>query len=445
MKPVQFAPLPDDAMLRQVLDGLGAIIYIKDTEGRLMYANDLLLQNFGCALSDILGKQDDAYMDARTARTFRDNDLRVMQSGRRLMIEESMPDPVTGTLRWFKSVKSPLHDARHRLVGVSGVSFDITRQKQAESQAGQQKALLDVVLDNLGACIYMKDQDGRYLYANQRVAESFQRPVRDIIGRRDLDFLPPERARSHSRMDQRLFQSGQRLEGEESLVDAHGQLRHYWTVKVPRTLPDGQQAVIGLTTDITELHELKEQLLAQAATDSLTAVANRRCFYEHAVRDFAYSCRLGHDLSLIALDVDHFKQINDQYGHLVGDVVLQGLARVCAEAVREGDLFARTGGEEFAVLLPATGLGTALEIAERLRRLIAGSRFSPDHPGLAVGASFGVVSRQADDAGFDALFSRADRALYQAKRQGRNQVVALPPDSGLATDAVPDGTGRAEA
>ncbi|WP_322995076.1 diguanylate cyclase [Castellaniella sp.] len=420
-----FAPLSDNAVLRQVLDGLGAIIYIKDTEGRLTYANDVLLRRFGCALADILGKKDHHYMDAQAARGFRKNDVLVMQSGQRLTAEESMPDPITGKLRWYRSVKSPLYDAQQRLLGISGVSFEITHEKKTETKAQQHKALLDMVLDNLGACIYMKDQDGRYLYANQRVAETFQRPIQDIVGWRDADILPPDRAESHSAMDRRLFESGQRLEGEESLLDASGRMHHYWTVKVPWTLPQGEQAVIGLTTDITELHELKEQLQTQATTDSLTAVANRRCFYEHAVRDFAGSRRRGHDLSLITLDVDHFKQINDQYGHLVGDAVLRGLARVCADALREEDVFARTGGEEFAVLLPATDLVTALSIAERLRTLIIQGRFCPEHPALEVSASFGVVSREADDAGFDALFSRADDALYQAKKQGRNQVVSM--------------------
>jgi len=182
--------------------------------------------------------------------------------------------------------------------------------------------------------------------------------------------------------------------------------------------------VIGLSTDITELHELKEKLQRQARTDALTGRANRRHFQECAQAEFERSRRYGRSLSLIAIDVDHFKRINDRYGHPVGDRVLQTLTQCMQENLRGNDVFSRTGGEEFCILLPETPLPAAAELAERLRAHL-GLCVALDDLGMKVSASFGVTSSVDEDERFDQVFARADHALYAAKDQGRNRVVCL--------------------
>ena len=222
--------------------------------------------------------------------------------------------------------------------------------------------------------------------------------------------------------DKTILSTGQRYTGEESLVDAQGRKRHYWSVVVPWSAgPDAMPALIGLVTDITELHQLQEELQRQTRTDSLTGIANRRSFFEHAEREFARSRRHDSPLSLIAIDIDHFKKINDNYGHPVGDRVLRDFAECAQHILREVDICARTGGEEFCILLPDTGLPDALAIAERIRVATAACRPCPDHPDLTITASFGIAELEARTPSFDALFSRADHAMYIAKQQGRNR------------------------
>ena len=225
-----------------------------------------------------------------------------------------------------------------------------------------------------------------------------------------------------------MLASGEHYAGEEALVNASGQLRHYWSVVVP--CPDfaGMPALIGLVTDITELHALKVELQRQARSDSLTGVANRRSFLERAELEFGRSRRHGSPLSLLAIDMDHFKGINDNFGHPVGDLVLQGFVACCQQLLRSADLCARTGGEEFCVLLPDTDLPGAQALAERIRQACAAQRLVPEQPQLCATASFGVTSMAAHDPHFNALFSRADRALYAAKQQGRNRSCTLEPD-----------------
>lgn len=287
----------------------------------------------------------------------------------------------------------------------------------------QRNLLLESVLNNMGACVYAKDENLRYLYANERVAESFKTPLADIIGHRDRDILPAEMSAKISAADRKLFASGESLSVEESFPDMDGNMRHYWSVKIPWRSHLGTHALVGLTTEITELHKLKEMLKHQAQTDSLTGVANRRTFYKRAEYEFEFS-RVGNiALSVITLDIDNFKELNDQYGHPVGDQVLINLAICCSRGLRNKDLFARTGGEEFSILLPNTCATEAYKVAARVFKSLLHNQSNSDYDGPAYTASYGVATIRPADINFEMLFTRADQALYRAKQNGRNQIV----------------------
>ena len=176
----------------------------------------------------------------------------------------------------------------------------------------------------------------------------------------------------------------------------------------------------GVAIENARLHRVVER---QAVTDALTGLANRRQFYEVLGREYERSQRFGTPLSLILLDIDDFKQINDTRGHLAGDAVLHGVAATLAELIREIDMAARYGGEEFAILLPQTAQDGAALLAERLRREIASRpiRFGPDEI-EGITASFGVAAGPEDSMTQIDLIASADAALYQAKRDGKNHV-----------------------
>ncbi|MBS0291286.1 MAG: diguanylate cyclase [Proteobacteria bacterium] len=416
--PAALAPDP----FRQLLDEVGAFVYTTDLQGRYTYANRLVLELLGHALDDVVGKDTTHFFGEAGNEALRENDARVLRGGETIAREESNLIMATGELRTYWSLKKPLRDAAGNIIGMLGISHDITEKKRLEDRVRKQKELLDTVLDNVDALVYMKDTHRRFIYANQHVAEALGQPVERIIGRLDTEVLPREVADKFWALDQKIFATGQRHAGEEALVDGDGRWRHFWSVVVPLSAPDGTPAVIGLSTDITELHELKEELKRQASTDALTGLANRRSFWERAGHEFARSRRHGTALSLIAIDIDHFKRLNDSFGHLAGDRVLREFAACCRDMLRDGDLCARTGGEEFCVLLPDTDLAGAMHIAERIRALTASLCLDDQGQRLRVSASFGVASLGAGDEDFDALFARADRALYGAKQQGRDRI-----------------------
>lgn len=165
-----------------------------------------------------------------------------------------------------------------------------------------------------------------------------------------------------------------------------------------------------------------------ARTDPLTGTLNRLALDEEACRMFGHPVDGAHGCAALMLDVDHFKAINDRFGHAGGDRVLAALARCLAARLRPGDVLGRIGGEEFLVLLPRTDPATASALAEDLRAHVASLPLELDGLAQPVTVSIGVASREPADAGVEVLVRRADRALYEAKRAGRNRVAggALP-------------------
>ncbi len=171
-----------------------------------------------------------------------------------------------------------------------------------------------------------------------------------------------------------------------------------------------------------ELRRQKEAAELLARTDELTGMPNRRAFYEAAHHEIQRALRYGVPMTLIITDIDHFKSINDNYGHHVGDAVLQAFARTLAASIREVDLAGRWGGEEFVILMPDTTLEEALRVAERMRLAVAGAPMRAGRHSFGYTTSFGVATFSTDTPTLDVLLKRADAALYRAKELGRNRI-----------------------
>lgn len=197
---------------------------------------------------------------------------------------------------------------------------------------------------------------------------------------------------------------------------------HYiWVHELAELQQDGH-TLIGTVRDITEQKDLELQLQQQAINDPLTQIGNRR-FFQHAMeREFRRFKRYHSNLCLITFDLDHFKQINDTYGHAAGDKVLIAAADAVKNALRAQDVFARVGGEEFAILLPAVDLSEAQRVADKLKLTIEQLEIHEQDEQIPVTATFGLVKATADVSNEEHFQQIADRALYKGKMLGRNQV-----------------------
>lgn len=212
----------------------------------------------------------------------------------------------------------------------------------------------------------------------------------------------------------------------------------YYQSKISPVLDQQKRPVGKILTlhDFTEMKHLLQQLQNFATVDGLTGVFNRRYFTEIANREISRVERYGGDLSLIMLDLDYFKKINDTYGHAAGDAVLISIAKLCYGTIRRTDIFSRHGGEEFVTLLPETNFQAAMLLAERLRHAVELMRVKYKNLSLSTTASFGVVSVSSPvQISLDDLLLYADKSVYLAKEKGRNCVCgSLYPDISLVKE-----------
>lgn len=281
------------------------------------------------------------------------------------------------------------------------------------------------------------DADDRFLFHNRAFADMFDLGSESMVGQTHQDFIRSmfvnQRGSKiaaptldawmgyvYSRYRSEPFRSF-----EVDLKDGR------WLLMTEQICPGGE--LIVLCSDISRqktaehaLRQAHEDLERLALTDDLTGVPNRRNFLQQLEQEFSRSKRYQHPLCLAMLDLDHFKRVNDRFGHAMGDEVLKHFSQFLREHLRAADVVGRLGGEEFAVLLPETELDDALSVLHRIREALGLEHLDHFSPGFTYTFSGGVVQRPPlmKELECDELLAYADQALYQAKDAGRNQVLA---------------------
>ncbi|WP_409267526.1 diguanylate cyclase [Massilia sp. BHUDP2] len=313
---------------------------------------------------------------------------------------------------------------------IMAVIDDVTLQVRRERQLRQNDAWLNAILTGItDYALVGLDANGSITEWNPSIGrvtgfgqEAVGQPYSIFY---PLDAMTPERLLDRLRDAER---DGWSLdEGKRVRADGSG----FWGSVLIAPLPEREPpcgleadgpAYCLILRDITDKREASERRRRETFGDYLTGLANRRAFFEAAEQELTRSLTVPRPTAVIAIDADHFKAINDRYGHPGGDAVLQHLAAILSETFREVDVVARIGGEEFAVLLPSTDLPRAAVVAERLRSAVASQVVHFDGHRIQYTVSAGVASLADGEGGIDLLLKRADQALYAAKRLGRNRV-----------------------
>jgi diguanylate cyclase len=297
---------------------------------------------------------------------------------------------------------------------------DITAQMTIEQTLLKNEQRLGAILEILPYPIYIaRRDDGQLMFVNRKTCLLFQDRPGNLLRKRSTDFFVNPQERQELRQ---LLETLSDIRDVEVMMET-AQGRPFMA-EVAAIAMDygGAPAVLVALNDISQRKEMEAELFRQASTDPLTGVSNRRYFLAQGEQELRRSRRFTRNMSVMMIDADHFKNINDKYGHAAGDAVLKSIVKRALESLRQSDFLGRFGGEEFAVILPETDLASAAETAERLRHHIAERPMIAERELIPCTVSVGVAQLTKKDDSIDGLLNRADEALYQAKDKGRNRV-----------------------
>ena len=292
-----------------------------------------------------------------------------------------------------------------------------------------QNSRLDAIGAAVGEGIYVLDPQGQTLYVNEAASQLtgfdestlYRKNLHQLLHCHEKNLIPMQQCPIYSTSIQ-----GKRYQGDELFKTRNGTLIPVAVTSQPM-VEDGQiTGVVTVFRDISERKDAELKLKRLATTDPLTGLSNRRAFLDQLQKELRLRRRLGHPSSLLMIDFDHFKQINDRYGHPAGDQVLKHFADIASNCLRETDAIGRLGGEEFAILMPGTDLDGAMQLAERLRHLLEQTPTRTTDHQIPMTLSIGVTPLHDHDTTPSELLKRVDAALYQAKHKGRNRIEMSP-------------------
>lgn len=410
--------------------------YVKDRHSRFAAVNNRVARQHGFAdPADMIGKTDFDLTDPTRARVLFEAEQHLMASGEpQFELEEELE--VAGSKRWYKTSKVPVSAANGDMIGLAGVTRDVTEERQLRQDLIESRNVLSYALAEMSDGLAMFDGEGRILLCNQQYSACFpytsnlRKPgamlrdvLREVVRTGEQVNVPVENPEGW--IDRIVDNLDRESEEEVNLFDGR------W-LQV-RTRPTSEGKTLVVVTDVTRikqaelaLHSVTDQLKQLVRTDGLTGLLNRRAFDDAMETEIARSARNATPMSLLLIDVDHFKDFNDDYGHPAGDECLKRVAEHLSLALkRPADMAARYGGEEFAAILPDTDEDGAYLVAEAFRRSLAESRVphrSSERGFLT--ASVGVATYMPDNLNRTAaeIIQTADEALYSSKAAGRDRV-----------------------
>ncbi len=403
--------------VREIADHIPAQITYIDTEERYRFVNSFRSALATVPNNELIGK---TILEARGEEIYQ----KVAPGVRRALAGESSSAEISGinngTVFHLRIEYVPDRDADDRVRGFYAFTHDVTERKAAELQLAESEKRLVMITDNLPAMVCYLDAARRFRFANRACEKWYGRPLVDMIGRTFVELMPAEVAAQYNVQFERGMK-GETCEYELEVPLPGKGTRWLRSTFVPDI--DEQTGVVKggycMIHNVTVAKEAEQRLTRLAQFDTLTGIPNRHQFNEKLSRALITAERDETPLALMFLDIDHFKQVNDRYGHGGGDALLKEFAQRLAECMRPTDAVARLAGDEFVVLLE--GLHSDDEPQFIARKIIAAVQkpFVIEGHHMRVTISIGIAMR-VFEIEVSMLMKRADEALYEAKRAGRN-------------------------
>lgn len=412
----------------QIVSALPDALSVKDLDGRFLIANDptavLMGATDGVAM---VGKTDFDYYSPEEAALFWKQEQEFLADPKPVVLEQQFSR--NGQTYWLSTIKAPYRDESGELKGIVSHTSDVTARKALQAELISTQVLLETAMGEMADGLAMFDREGRLVMWNRRYLEFFPyvdeeschgRTLAELLSAGVLrgDIKIPTTVSPFAWVEDEVERSQSAQLSDLRLSDGR------WVSKSTRQLADG--GWVTIYSDISDRKAAIQQLERLASKDGLTELANRRIFDRSLEVAFQESRDTHKELSLLLIDVDHFKSYNDTYGHPAGDEVLRRIANVLHSGCRgDMDLAARYGGEEFAVVLPNCSQDEAHDVAARLANAVR--QLEIPHVGSSKGrvtVSIGLWTTDELMMGCQQLLKGCDEALYAAKSAGRDKVRA---------------------
>lgn len=389
--------------------------------GVIVEANTVVVQILGYTLPEIIGME----VTEIFAPKVRDDVRAKLLAGYEKMYESV--GLTKGGVEFPVEIYAGMFTDKHRQVRCAAIR-DLSERYKARDALRESEKKFRAVATGAQDAIIMTDGHRKITFWNKAAERIFQYSENEVMGKDPHEFIA---ALSFSKKFKEVYPRFQ----QSGKGDVIGRTIEFAALKkggkefpIEMSLSaiqiEGQWCAIAVIRDITERKKMEAELRRLATTDALTGVSNRRGFMEKAEHELRRVQRYGNPFTMIMVDIDHFKSINDNYGHQVGDLVLQKMALAIKSALRKSDIFGRIGGEEFSIVLMETEPDTAISISERIRSRIEALSIHTGKETVHITISIGLTFfREGDD--ISTVSKRSDEALYAAKENGRNCVVSL--------------------
>ena len=413
----QYQRQKDWQMFQGILDHSSVMIYAFDHNGQCLLANQKVSEMFGLNHpSEVIGQSRENLMSIQDSNRHFQHDMDVIRSQKPMQLKEDMIKE--DKILYLLTDKFPLFDSNNHVFAVGGITYDITEQTEHEKQLTISNEIFKKGQDGLMIC----DPDGRILSVNKSFEQITGHTEQECLNKNPR-FLASGRhsAEFYKAFWDNLTRFGhwrgeiwnKRKSGEiypqelsvSAIKDTQGNLINY----------------LGVFNDITAKKQAEEEILHLAFYDGLTGVANRLLLRERTEQLINEASREPIRFSLMFIDLDHFKEVNDVHGHDMGDLLLKQVTQRINQLIRPQDTLARLGGDEFAILFPRLNPFNSLDLGERLVTTLAEPYLIKD-ANLHISASIGIALFPDDAQDYNTLLKHADLAMYHAKQSGRNSV-----------------------
>ncbi len=418
----------ETALLHRAVEAAEHGVYVTDPSGKLKLANPAFCRITGYSREELLGSRMSILSSGRMSKEYYKRLWSQILEGHTWK-EEILNRRKDGELYWAFQIISPVCDEDGTVAHFVGIQHDISETIHLREELTEALTELDSIFRNTQDAVFLVDVDAsetfRYVKINPSHEELSGFQTESIRGKTPHQILRPDQARRVEENYRRCVRQRGTVAYEEELNLPKG-TRTWHTQLTPVIRNERVVQIVGSARDITERKAMEEELRYLSEMDSLTGIANRRKITEELEREIARAARHEHPLSILIMDIDRFKKINDEFGHDTGDAVLRAISATTEAVLRPADRLGRWGGEEFVIILPETARPGAEALAERVLEAVRQCRAIPDYE---ITVSIGIASLRYgpdDHESIDALLSRADERMYRAKLDGRDRVYHPP-------------------